>query len=307
MHALESGDDLHNTLGASILELESRALPATEQADPVNLSLRPSLWSLGGGALPSPNPLYGATPHLVASPLESEEVRQAIREVVNCVIEVQSEGLLPDFLPQSHPSASALGLEVLVTFLGAPWELSLNTRGSAAFHLDGGGVVDHEMIGAADQQFAYLEHDDFEAVQLRIRGGQLMMMMVVPKPGAFADLSAFTSTLTPATLAEARDGAGPTTVNLSFPKFTVDSVTLDYKLPLGLNACAFFPSAVLHGATVEVDEKGIKAAAASVNEGDPSGGIDPLIDLFIDRPFLFFVFDRETNFVLFSGRYAGTP
>ncbi len=88
------------------------------------------------------------------------------------------------------------------------------------------------------------------------------------------------------------------------PRFAIDSTTINYFDPLGLECDFFTLRSVFHGATVEIDERGIKAAAATVAESwdteSPEGEF-----LLIDRPFLFFAYDRETNFVLYSGRYAG--
>ena len=61
---------------------------------------------------------------------------------------------------------------------------------------------------------------------------------------------------------------------------------------------------MLHGAAVQMDEYGVKAAAATVAESWGTGGEEP--EFFaIDRPFLFFVYDEPTGFVLYSGRFAG--
>ncbi len=99
MHAVESGEALHNTLGASIAQLESRKLAEGEDGeDPVNISLTPSLWELSPDTTTAGDPHYGATRHRV-NPGTSGENLQAIRTVINCVIDVQSAGLLPDFLP----------------------------------------------------------------------------------------------------------------------------------------------------------------------------------------------------------------
>jgi serine protease inhibitor len=55
---------------------------------------------------------------------------------------------------------------------------------------------------------------------------------------------------------------------------------------------------------VQLDENGVKASAATVAESWGTGGEEP--EFFaIDRPFLFFVYDEPTGFVLYSGRFAG--
>src|SRR5688572_12169544 len=43
----ETGDAIHQTIGASLRELEARALEADETSDPVAISLRQSVWAFG--------------------------------------------------------------------------------------------------------------------------------------------------------------------------------------------------------------------------------------------------------------------
>ncbi len=78
----------------------------------------------------------------------------------------------------------------------------------------------------------------------------------------------------------------------------------------GINAVEeLFISFVMHQANIDVDEKGVEAAAATavgVSTTGGCGGPAPLktITLRFDRPFLFFVRDVETGAILFMGRVA---
>ena len=63
-----------------------------------------------------------------------------------------------------------------------------------------------------------------------------------------------------------------------------------------------FISDAIHKATIEVDEKGTVAAAATAMVASDSWGVDepePL-EITIDKPFLFFI--RSGNHVIFAGR-----
>jgi serpin B len=62
-------------------------------------------------------------------------------------------------------------------------------------------------------------------------------------------------------------------------------------------------SEVVHKAFVEVNEEGTEAAAATAVLMPESGGPPPQpVEFKADHPFLFFIRDRRTNAVLFSGR-----
>ena len=307
IHAVESGDPLHNTFGASILELESRALPmGGDGENPVILSLKQSLWEMDpDGAMSVGDPIYGATLHSVNKGSAGENLA-AIRTVMNCVIEVQSQGLLPDFIPQSFPKEDTTAFDANISYLQAPWRYALSSRGAQTFTLDGGSTAELDMIGTTEQELLYEDHVDFDAVSLPMRGGSLAMLFVLPDP-AFANLAEFTAGLSPDALTETIASAAPTIVDLTLPKFSVAGETVDYMEPLGIECELFTLRAVLHGAAVEVDEKGVKAAAATFNEnwGSGTGPPPPDVTLTFDRPFLYFIYDETTGYVLFSGRYAG--
>jgi serpin B len=63
-----------------------------------------------------------------------------------------------------------------------------------------------------------------------------------------------------------------------------------------------FISDVFHKAYVKVDEEGTEAAAATaVVMKMVSEPLNP-VELTVDRPFLFFIREHETNTILFMGR-----
>ncbi len=196
MHAVEEGDALHNTLGASVRALEARALPAGgEGEDPLTITLRNSTWALGVAASVKPHhALYGATAHSVAR-ADTEERRVAIREVINCVIEEQSDGLLVDFLPGTQPMGDTTDYDVSVAVLKGPWANGFDSVGPQGFRLDSGELVSQEMMNVSATADLFTA-DDFVAVSVPLRGDELAVMFFVPREGAHADLTTFTESLT---------------------------------------------------------------------------------------------------------------
>jgi serpin B len=120
-------------------------------------------------------------------------------------------------------------------------------------------------------------------------------------------------------------GTYPYAVDLYLPRFGVATPSTDVAPSLkalgmsdafdpktadlsGVNALEdLFISFVIHQANIDVDEKGVEAAAATavgVSTTGGCGGPSPLktITLRFDRPFLFFVRDVETGAILFMGR-----
>ncbi len=58
----------------------------------------------------------------------------------------------------------------------------------------------------------------------------------------------------------------------------------------------------LHQAFISVDEKGTEAAAATGFFGSATSGPTKVIDLTVDRPFIFLIRDDDTGAILFLGR-----
>ncbi|MCA9719867.1 MAG: hypothetical protein KC468_34690, partial [Myxococcales bacterium] len=303
IHALETGDALHQTLGASVLELRGRALPAGDAGESaVELELINALWDFRG----SDGPVvaeYGAAKHHIARPTTSAELAAA-REVINCVVEQQTRGLIVDFLPEDYPKLDTTAFDTTVAFLGAPWETGLRSLPDMPFTGDDGLATPHAMMGEQGVVASYFSDGQLEALELPLRGGALSVLLVLPAPGV--TLESFVSALSPEALRAARDGGDYAEVDLAMPKFSVDNgETLDYFKRLGLMCEEYTLRSVLHRAVVRFDEQGVEAAAASANESWDSEGGGPGVPITIDRPFLFFIYDHATGFALWSGRYAG--
>jgi serpin B len=120
-------------------------------------------------------------------------------------------------------------------------------------------------------------------------------------------------------------GCYPYDLRLSMPKFSIETraalneVLEAAGMPLAFDrdradftgihvpeeaADRLFISKVIHQANIDVDEKGVEAAAATAIGMATGGGPSPLrqITLRVDRPFLFLVRDVSTGAILFMGR-----
>lgn len=302
----EFGVELHSTLGAAMRELRDRALPEEEGMPRIGLETVPSFWQLDlDYQAPSSElqQLYGGRFHEVAGHDAD------VRDLMNCVIEQQSDGLLPDFLPDWFPG-DAVGAEVNVTALTAPWSVPLVERDAIDFVRENGTVAQLPGVGADFREARTFIAGSFETVELTLRGFDLRVLLVIPNYEiGTSSLADFSSSLTGDAVFESIDMAEIELVNLSMPELEIDSTTIDYYEDLNIDCGQGELGAVLHGASTHWDAKGVKAAAATVNPEDPPGdsGDDPMDprDIVVDRPFLFFIYDAKTDFVLFNGRFAG--
>jgi serpin B len=170
--------------------------------------------------------------------------------------------------------------------------------------------------------FLYYEDADLQALEVPYKGGQLSLLVVLPRKndGLKALEARWTSQrmyqeMTKRLTHEER-------VIVTLPRFKTEatfrlkSVLCSLGAGLAFDNFADFSgigaeplkiSEVIHKAFVEVNEEGTEAAAATAVEMAlatcPPPMSQPIVKIFeADHPFLFFIRDRNTNAVLFAGR-----
>jgi serpin B len=153
-------------------------------------------------------------------------------------------------------------------------------------------------------------------VSLPYQDDRLSLLVVVPDSGT---LAAFEATLDATKLNAIVSGLTNQRVVLRMPRFrTETSQSLEDLLQaLGMTSAFVFGQAdfsgmdgtlnlfiskVIHKAFIDVAEKGTEAAAATavvmtVGTAAPSG-----LNIYADRPFLYFMRDQPTGAVIFMGR-----
>ena len=142
------------------------------------------------------------------------------------------------------------------------------------------------------------------------------MLFVVPDTGRFAEVEGLVDA---GLLDEVVAGLERGEVRLALPKFEFrfKASVADLLKALGMPTAfdpntadfsgmstdgALFISDVIHEAFIKVDEEGTEAAAATAVIMDLTSAPSEVIELTVDRPFLFSLYDRATGEILFLGR-----
>ena len=141
------------------------------------------------------------------------------------------------------------------------------------------------------------------------------MLVLMPDDGKFDD---FESVMSSYVLDIIIDEMAYSPIRLTFPKFEYETeLSLAKTLSLMGMSTAFsdgadfsgmtgskelFISDVFHKAYVNVDEEGTEAAAATAVVMAVTSMPENPIELTVDRPFMFFIREHETNSILFIGR-----
>ena len=189
----------------------------------------------------------------------------------------------------------------------------------ANFFVDAKTTARVPMMHSATETFGYASFPDCEVVQMMYaQPSNLTMVVVLPKPNVA--VAAVEQKLTGATWDEWMAGLRGRQVDLFLPRFKAEShLSLGQTLStLGMKRAftgdsdftglsktpGVFFSDVVHGATVEVDEHGTVAAAATITPfvtAAPGERETPVV-FRADRPFLFAIRDRRTGALMFLGR-----
>lgn len=232
------------------------------------------------------------------------------KDRINKWCEDATHGMIPKLL--EDPLDGKVALINAVYFKGQ-WTTPFNKEKTTAmpFHNDNGSTVEVPMMYGPNNYLEYAADENAEAVRLTYGNGAFFMEIVIPMP----DKTCQDVLQTYASQNEKSLDFNYQCVNVTMPKFTVESKFDLVKTLIQLGAHKAFGSDsdfsliserspefnfVLHKALIEVDEEGSKAAASTVIGGLTSTGVIP-VEMKLDRPFLFFIKERSTDAIVFSG------
>lgn len=287
--------------------------------EPFELHLANAIWAQAGfeldqAFLDTLAVHYGAGVYLT----DFAGAPEAARETINAWVSDQTEDRINDLLPSGVINPDVLLVLTNAIYFKAAWMYKFDegyTR-DEDFYLEGGGVAQVPMM-RQQRDFSYVLGDGLQALEMPYDGGDLSMVVVLPDPGLFDEIS---TTLDGSTLRGLIAGMESQYVHLEVPRFTYDS---EFQLETTLGELgmtdAFDPTqadftgmsswpglhimSVIHKAFVHVNEAGTEAAAATavVMSADASAPPTP-VEFIVDRPFLFLIRDRGTGTILFLGR-----
>jgi serpin B len=162
--------------------------------------------------------------------------------------------------------------------------------------------------------------DHWQAVSIPYAGSDLAMTLLVPDAGHLLDVESQVDADFLDRLADPRAGTTGH-ISLVMPRFDIDAkpaltdalkaagVTEPFETTTDFDPITSDPAAaplqlaeVVHEATATVDEKGTVAAAATGAVFDQVSAPIDVLDLTVDRPFLFVISDLATRTPLFVGR-----
>ena len=322
------GNDLHAAFGSLEAEFERRnedGKEANGMVDPdqeedagpaFELSTANAVWGQEGypfreDFLDLLEAYYGAGLNLVDFAGDAE----AAREEINDWVAERTDDRIEDLLPEGSVDGATRLVLTNAIYFSARWAFPFdeaNTEPRPFTALDGTTAEVPTMFQSTKLQHA--EIDGHQVVELPYANRETSMVVVLPAEGEF---EAFERAFTVDRLAVMLDRTSEAMVDLSLPKFGVESTfsLVETMQALGMKEAftggadfggmveggGLFVSDIVHESFVAVDELGTEAAAATgvvMTESMPTRQVE----MTVDRPFLFYIRDRPTETPLFVGR-----
>ncbi len=234
---------------------------------------------------------------------------------INGWVSDKTQGLIPDLLPQGSISPETVMVLVNALYLKAQWgdpfTADFTTDGPFTL-VDGTTATVPFMHNGALETTASLG-DGYAAIDLPYASSNLSMLVVMPDVGRYDEIE---GQLDGSFVAGVDASLKSASVNLSFPRFESETAfDLGDAIENGLDVHGIFGvpelggigdgvvvSKAIHAAKITVDEDGTEAAAATAIILDRAIMETQVIELTVDRPFLYVIRDNATGAVLFVGR-----
>ncbi len=249
-------------------------------------------------------------------PLLLREDSEGARRYINEWVSEKTNDLIPDLIPAGSITPDTVMVLVNALYLKAQWEEPFDewATDDGDFTLLDGSTTTVPLMHQYDFYAAAVFGDGYTAIELPYTG-DLSMLVVLPDEGQYGEIE---SSLGSEFVAEVDVSLTGMATDLYFPRFTSEAnFNLREAIENGLGVSGLFYVADLggigpgiwvddavHAAKIIVDEEGTEAAAATAIMMAGAAPIEPkqLVEIRVDRPFLYLIRDGSTGGVLFVGR-----
>lgn len=230
-------------------------------------------------------------------------------------------GMIPQLFKVPLKPEVVLALMNAIYFEGK-WETPFAEEDTYdwTFRLENGTTKEVPTMSLYDESFKYFENENGYGLLLPYKDGDYALMAMLPQEGT--TVRDMYSKLDMSQISALIDGSSYETVNVKLPKYEIEfEKTLnDTLMDMGLQTAfssqqADFTglgtspdgniaiSKVFQKAVFKLDEEGTKAAAVTVvvMEDNCAVMMDPIKNVYFDRPFLYMIVDTKRDLPLFMG------
>jgi serine protease inhibitor len=232
------------------------------------------------------------------------------KNTINSWVESKTNNRIQDLIQDISPS-EIMFLVNAIYFKGDwQYQFEASKTHTADFTVEGGSVTPVSMMFSKGASIQLETNENVQLVDIPYGNGQFRMTILTPTTGSLHDL---VESITAEQLSNWLAGSDSVSVELEIPKFkmtwkddlkgALEKMGMRmggfpnlFEQPLGLAI-----SRVLHQSFLEVNEKGSEAAAATAIGFELTSTPKPF-RITIDRSFLFFIREKHSGVILFSGQ-----
>ena len=237
------------------------------------------------------------------------------RETINNWVAQSTMDRIQNLIPPGVLNDETRVVLTNAVYFKAAWLKPFDERSTSdkQFFPGDGSAIEVPMMSQTEY-FRFVSTEGCSAVELDYAAGNASMLILLPD----GDIEEFQQNIDAALLETIRGRLASVRVSLSIPKFEFSrSLQLSQILKtLGMESAFrsgadfsgitgspdLFISDVLHKAFVKVDEAGTEAAAATAVVMGLTAIPEEPVEMNINRPFLFFILDRDSGSIVFMGR-----
>ncbi len=249
-------------------------------------------------------------------------------KMINDWVEEQTKGKITDLIKSDDIIMYTALILTNAIYFKADWKVQFNPEDTKEleFELESGEkiMVPTMCLEGSEELFYYTETEEFQMLELPYAGGELSMLVLLPKQKSVSEIA---ESLTFESLSKLKAAMYETSISIHLPKFKLET---EYELNKPLKQMgmpsAFEPWAeftgmcrwsgtdiidplfiktVRHKAFIEVNEEGTEVAAATAVIMYDNVSLSEIV-FNADHPFLFIIQHKETGTVLFMGS-VGNP
>lgn len=295
----------------------------------------------GGGVLTIADRLYGDRTYTFEEPflaLTRDRYRAELERVdfqgaaeqsraqINGWVSEQTKSRIEEIMPPASVDEDTRLVLVNAMYFKGRWANPFPEKATSpgTFHLSASESAEVPLMHLT-KELRHGQRDGVNVLELAYDGQDLAMTILLPSETD--GLGALEASLTAERISELRDGLSSARVELTLPRFTIESpepislnktlTNLGMELAFSRNRADFTGMAnppnpadrlyignVFHRTFVEVTEEGTEAAAATAVQMQVRGMAAPPVQFVANHPFLFLIHTRSTGALLFIGRVA---
>ena len=244
---------------------------------------------------------------------------EAARKYINDRVSDATHDRIKDLLPENSIDGNTRSVITNAIYFKAPWRDIVNkANDKLSFHkLDGSSVDVDYLISSHRYEYMAAADNLYQTVSVPLRDDDFKVLFVLPDEGKFNDVQ---NALNGDVLIDIFSKlASDSEINLQFPSYSFET-SLSLKDPLkALGMVKAFSleadfskmtedpneliiAEIYHKTFVGLDEKGVEAAAATAVVMADNAMPGEVINLDLDRPYFFIIYESDSKTPLFVGR-----